>query len=67
MESQPSSMRRVRFSAPRRRVAEALEKEGGEAAELAHHYPRAGAWRPALESLLRAAREAEEAYAWDAP
>lgn len=46
------------------RVAGALE-EGGEPAELAHHYLRAKAWRPALESLVRAGRKAEESYAWD--
>jgi DNA-binding SARP family transcriptional activator len=48
------------------RVAETLEKEDGGAAELAHHYLRAEAWRPALESLMSAARAAEEGYAWDA-
>jgi tetratricopeptide (TPR) repeat protein len=37
----------------------------GEPAELAHHYLRAGAWRPALENLMRAGRKAEESYAWD--
>jgi DNA-binding SARP family transcriptional activator len=46
------------------RVAGALE-EGGEPAELAHHYLRARAWCPALENLVLAARKAEESYAWD--
>ena len=46
------------------RVAEALE-EDGEPAELAHHYLRARAWRPALQNLVLAARRAEERYAWD--
>jgi DNA-binding SARP family transcriptional activator len=45
------------------RAAKALE-EGGEPAELAHHYLRAGTWRPALENLVLAARKAEESYAW---
>ncbi len=48
------------------RVAGALDRGGGEPAELAHHYLRAKEWRPALESLLRAAREAEEKYYWGA-
>jgi DNA-binding SARP family transcriptional activator/Flp pilus assembly protein TadD len=46
------------------RAAKALGED--EPAELAHHYLRAGAWRPALENLTRAARKAEESYAWDA-
>lgn len=45
------------------RAAGALQ-EHGQPAELAHHYLRAGAWRPALESLMLAARRAEESYAW---
>lgn len=48
------------------RVAGALDKDGGDPAELAHHYLRAKEWRPALESLLRTAREAEGKYYWDA-
>lgn len=48
------------------RVAGALEEDGGEPVELAHHYLRAKEWRPALENLVRAAREAEERYYWDA-
>ncbi|MBX6763896.1 MAG: tetratricopeptide repeat protein [Rubrobacteraceae bacterium] len=47
------------------RVAAVLEEEGGEPAELAHHYIRAEAWRPALENLTRAARQAEEGHAWE--
>jgi DNA-binding SARP family transcriptional activator len=46
------------------RVAQALESDGGEPAELAHHYLRARAWRPALENLIRAAKKAEESHAW---
>lgn len=38
--------------------------EGGELAELAHHYLRAGAWPQALENLRLAARRAEESYSW---
>jgi tetratricopeptide (TPR) repeat protein len=58
------------LSSPRRwglhlRVAEALEKEGDEPAEVAHHYLRAQAWHQALENLVRAARRAEENYAWE--
>ncbi|MDX6379782.1 MAG: hypothetical protein QOI57_806 [Rubrobacteraceae bacterium] len=58
-----------KMGAPKRRglhqrVGEALEKEGGEPAELAHHYLRAKAWPPALESLTRAARKDEESHAW---
>lgn len=47
------------------RVAEALDEMGGEPAELAHHYLRAGAWGPALENLVLAARNAQEGYAWE--
>ena len=47
------------------RVAEVLEEVGGESAELAHHYLRAHAWRPALENLVRAAQKAEKSYVWD--
>jgi DNA-binding SARP family transcriptional activator len=47
------------------RVAEALEENGGEAAELAHHYLQARAWRPALEKLVEAGQSAEEEYAWE--
>jgi DNA-binding SARP family transcriptional activator/TPR repeat protein len=55
---------------PRRRmlhlqVARALEEEDGEPAELAHHYVRAEEWRPALESLVRAARKAAGSHAWE--
>ena len=46
------------------RVAEALVETGGEPSELAHHYLQAHAWRKALANLVRAAREAEEEYAW---
>jgi len=47
------------------RVAEALNEMSGEPAELAHHYLRAGAWGPALENLVLAARKAQEGYAWE--
>ncbi|MDQ4042476.1 MAG: AAA family ATPase [Actinomycetota bacterium] len=47
------------------RVAGVLEEDGGAPAELAHHYLRARAWRPALENLVRAAWEAEKEYAWE--
>lgn len=47
------------------RVAQALEEDGGEPSELAHHYLQARAWRPALENLAQAARSAEEEYAWE--
>jgi DNA-binding SARP family transcriptional activator/predicted ATPase len=47
------------------RVAGALEKDGGEPAELAHHYLQAQEWRPALENLVRAAQKAEDSYAWN--
>jgi predicted ATPase len=58
------------ISGPRRRrlhlrVAEVLEEVGGESAELAHHYLRAHAWRPALENLARAAQKAEKSCVWD--
>ena len=53
-----------RRSALHLRVAEALEKDHGEPAELAHHYLQAEAWRPALEYLVLSARKAEENYAW---
>ena len=46
------------------RAAKALEGVD-EPAELAHHYLRARAWRPALENMVRAGRKAEESYAWD--
>ena len=46
------------------RVAKALEQDGGEPEELAHHYLQAEAWRPALENLVLSARKAEENYAW---
>ena len=48
------------------RVAGALKKDGGEPAELAHHYLQAQEWEPALENLVRAAEKAENSYAWDA-
>lgn len=48
------------------RVARVLEEAAGEPSELAHHYLRAQEWRSALESLVWAAREAEEKYYWDA-
>jgi predicted ATPase/DNA-binding SARP family transcriptional activator len=47
------------------RMAGAIEKDGSEPAELAHHYLQAREWRPALENLVRAAEKAEESYAWD--
>ena len=47
------------------RVAEALEQEGCEPAELAHHYVRAEEWRPALDNLVRAAHRAEASHAWE--
>jgi DNA-binding SARP family transcriptional activator len=58
------------LNSPRRRVlhlrvAEALEGEGAEPAELAHHYLRAQAWHQALENLIHAGRRAEESYAWE--
>ena len=54
----------ARRSALHLRVAEALERDGSEPAELAHHYLQAEAWRPALENLVLSARKAEENYAW---
>ena len=48
------------------RVAGSLNEADGEPAELAHHYLRAQEWRPALENLVRAARKAQESYAWEA-
>jgi DNA-binding SARP family transcriptional activator/Flp pilus assembly protein TadD len=48
------------------RVARVLEEDAGEPSEIAHHYLRAKEWRSALESLVQAAREAEEKYYWDA-
>lgn len=47
------------------RVAGAIEKDGSEPAELAHHYLQAREWQPAFENLVRAAKKAEESYAWD--
>lgn len=47
------------------RVADALASADGEPAELAHHYLQAREWQPALKSLMRAARQAEESYAWE--
>lgn len=47
------------------RVARALQKDGGEPAELAHHYLQAQEWQPALKNLVRAAQKAEDSYAWD--
>lgn len=47
------------------RVARALERDGGEPAQLAHHYLQAREWRPALENLVRAAHKAEDGYAWE--
>lgn len=47
------------------RVAGALEKQGGEPAELAHHYLQARELRPALENLVRAAQKAQDSYAWE--
>ncbi|MGH3088101.1 MAG: BTAD domain-containing putative transcriptional regulator, partial [Rubrobacteraceae bacterium] len=47
------------------RVAGAIEEAGGEPAELAHHYARARAWRPALDNLILAAKKAEDGYAWE--
>nr|MDQ3397803.1 tetratricopeptide repeat protein [Deinococcota bacterium] len=47
------------------KVAGVLAEAGAEPAELAHHYLRARVWQEALENLERAARKAEEAYAWD--
>ena len=46
------------------RVAAALEDDGGEPAELAHHYLQAREWRPALENLVLSARKAGENHAW---
>ena len=46
------------------RVAGAIEKDGGEPAELAHHYLQAREWQPALENLVRAAEKADDSYAW---
>ncbi|MBA2692481.1 MAG: tetratricopeptide repeat protein [Rubrobacter sp.] len=48
------------------KIAKALEEDGGEPAELAHHYLHAEAWPLALENLVRAGERAEESYAWDA-
>lgn len=58
------------IDSPRRRTmhlraARTLEGEGGEPAELAHHYMRAEDWRRALDNLVRAARKAEEGHAWE--
>jgi len=53
-----------RRSAMHLQVAGTLEKDGGEPAELAHHYLQARAWRPALENLVLLARKAEKNYAW---
>ena len=47
------------------RVAGSLKEASGEPAELAHHYLRAHEWQPALENLVRAARKAQESYAWE--
>ena len=47
------------------RVAGALASTGCEPAELAHHYLQTRAWPQALDSLMRAARRAEESYAWE--
>lgn len=47
------------------RVAPILEKDGGEPAELAHHYLRAQEWEQALEYLTLAAQKAEHGYAWE--
>ncbi|WP_047864865.1 ATP-binding protein [Rubrobacter aplysinae] len=47
------------------RVARALEEEDGEPAELAHHYVQAEEWRPALDSLVRAARKAAGSHTWE--
>src|SRR5829696_5212700 len=47
------------------RVARVLEEDGGEPAELAHHYLRARKWEKALEYLTLAAQTAEHAYAWE--
>src|SRR5215203_5151714 len=47
------------------RVARVLEEDGGEPAELAHHYLRARKWEKALEYLTLAAQMAEHAYAWE--
>jgi predicted ATPase/DNA-binding SARP family transcriptional activator len=57
-------MGETRRSALHLRVAEVLERDGSEPAELAHHYLQAEAWRPALENLVLSARKAEENYAW---
>ncbi len=53
-----------RCSALHLRVARALDKDGGEPAELAHHYLQAREWRPALEYLVLSAQRAGENYAW---
>ena len=47
------------------RVAPVLDKDGGEPAELAHHYLRAQEWEQALEYLTLAAQKAEHGYAWE--
>ena len=46
------------------RVAEALENEGGDPAELAHHYAGAQAWELALGKLVQTAQRARESWAW---
>lgn len=46
-------------------VARALQRDGGDPAELAHHYLRAKKWRPALENLTLASRKAEDSHAWN--
>ena len=45
-------------------VAGAIERDGGEPAELAHHYLQARKWRPALQYLVLAARKAADNHAW---
>ena len=47
------------------RVAEALQGQKADPAELAHHFLRANAWAEAFDSLQQAARQAERAFAWD--
>jgi len=47
------------------RVAQALEADGADDAELAHHFLRAERWPQAYERLLVAARLAEADSAWE--
>lgn len=47
------------------RVAAALQTQNADHAELAHHYLRANAWTEAFDHLQKAARQAEQNFAWN--